>query len=71
MELITTGHQRKYWVLKATSYIFYASQILDHTTGVKLVYIMRNPLDLTASTKKRTAGALDWLIATTWLGEKG
>lgn len=71
MEIITAGHQRKYWVLKATSYIFYAGQILDHTTGVKLIYIMRNPLDLTASTKKRTAGALDWLIATNLAWRKG
>jgi len=71
MEFIRIGHQRKYWVLKATSYIFYADQILRHTQDVKLVYIMRNPLDLTASTKKRTLGDLDWLIATNLAWRKG
>jgi len=53
METVTLAAEKENWVLKATSYIFYAEEILSNCPNVKLIYIMRNPLDLTASTKKR------------------
>lgn len=71
MAAVCRSENADYWVLKATSYIFYAEEILQNTTGTKLIYIMRNPLDLTASTRKRAADELDWLIATNMAWRKG
>ncbi|MEL6719023.1 MAG: sulfotransferase [Bacteroidota bacterium] len=71
MEIVTREAQKNHWVLKATSYIFYAEEILDNCPNVKLIYIMRNPLDLTASTKKRNPKGLDWLISTNLAWRKG
>lgn len=71
LELSTLAAGKSFWALKATSYIFYAKEILDNCPEVKLIYLMRNPLDLTASTKKRNAKGLDWLIATNLAWRKG
>lgn len=71
LELVTLADDKSFWALKATSYIFYAKEILDHCPEVKLIYLVRNPLDLTASTKKRNAKGLDWLIATNLAWRKG
>lgn len=71
METVTLAAQKENWVLKATSYIFYAEEILNNCPNVKLIYIMRNPLDLTASTKKRNPKGLDWLISTNLAWRKG
>ncbi|MEN0046283.1 MAG: sulfotransferase [Bacteroidota bacterium] len=71
METVTRTAQKENWVLKATSYIFYAEEILNNCPNVKLVYIMRNPLDLTASTKKRNPRGLDWLISTNLAWRRG
>lgn len=46
---------KRFWLQKATSYIFYADQILDAFPGSKVVYLMRNPYDLCASLKRRHA----------------
>ncbi|MEM8523872.1 MAG: sulfotransferase [Bacteroidota bacterium] len=71
MDIITRAEQKENWVLKATSYIFYAEEVLNNCPDVKLIYIMRNPLDLTASTKKRNPKGLDWLISTNLAWRKG
>jgi hypothetical protein len=71
MELVTLAAEKRLWGLKATSYIFYARTILEQCPEVKLIYLMRNPLDLTASTKKRNPEGLDWLIATNIAWKKG
>lgn len=71
MDTITHAAQKENWALKATSYIFYAEEILNNCPNVKLIYIMRNPLDLTASTKKRNPKDLDWLISTNLAWRKG
>lgn len=71
MNTVCRGEDKQHWVLKATSYIFYADEILRNCPDVKLIYIMRNPLDLTASTKKRNPSKLDWLIATNIAWRKG
>jgi hypothetical protein len=41
------------WLQKATSYIFYADEILTALPDAKMIYLMRNPYDLLASTKRR------------------
>jgi len=71
MQQVTKAEKKQYWVLKATSYIFYAEEILNNCPNVKLIYIMRNPLDLTASTKKRSTGNSDWLISTNLAWRQG
>ncbi|MEM1328522.1 MAG: sulfotransferase [Bacteroidota bacterium] len=71
MELVTLAKEKQLWALKATSYIFYARTILEYCPEIKLIYLMRNPLDLTASTKKRNPKGLDWLIATNIAWKKG
>ncbi|MEM9885163.1 MAG: sulfotransferase [Bacteroidota bacterium] len=71
MNQVTHGAGKQYWALKATSYIFYASEILRNCPNVKLIYILRNPLDLTASSKKRNQNRMDWFIATNIAWKKG
>jgi len=43
-----------FWLQKATSYIFYAREVLDSVPGSKLIFLMRNPYDISASRKKRS-----------------
>ena len=38
---------------KATSYIFHADEILQEMPNVRLIYLVRNPFDLSASVKRR------------------
>jgi hypothetical protein len=45
-----------FWARKATSYIFHAGVILSRMPEVKMVYLMRNPLDGCASHKRRNSG---------------
>ena len=42
-----------FWARKATSYVFHAEVLLCRMPGVKMVYLMRNPLDAAASHKRR------------------
>lgn len=53
MRRVTDLDGKDFWVLKATSYIFYAEEILQNLPAVKIVYLMRNPMDLIASTYNR------------------
>lgn len=41
------------WVQKATSYVFYVDDILQSLPSSRLIFLIRNPLDLGASLKKR------------------
>ena len=45
------------WGQKATSYIFHAEELLELIPGSRLIYLMRNPWDLSASMKKRKPDA--------------
>lgn len=45
----------RFWLQKATSYIFYADQLMDAIPESKFIYLMRNPYDLVASLKRRFA----------------
>lgn len=47
------GTGRRFWLQKATSYIFYAAEILSSVEGAKFVYVMRNPYDLVSSRTRR------------------
>lgn len=49
----TTGNQ--FWAQKATSYVFHAREILISMPDARMVYLMRNPYDLCASSKRRLA----------------
>ena len=51
-----TGKER--WAQKGTSYIFLADDILGTFPRARLIYLARNPLDLAASTQKRTGTSL-------------
>ena len=61
----TTG--KKSWVRRATSYIFYAEEILELMPEAKVLYLVRNPYDVCAS-KKRRAPRKDryWGWVTSW-----
>lgn len=48
------------WVQKATSYVFHASEILAHLPEARFLFLVRNPLDLAASKKRRGAKS-GWL----------
>ena len=51
-----TGKTR--WAQKGTSYIFLAGDILETFPRARLIFLARNPLDLAASTQKRTGTPL-------------
>jgi len=53
MHLVTLRKEKKFWALKATSYIFYADEILKNLPNVKMIYLVRNPMDLMASDYNR------------------
>jgi len=63
------------WVLKATSFVFYAETVLRRLEGTKMVYLIRNPLDIAASAYRRVSRTLeagqfllygDWLFTTVY-----
>ncbi len=61
------------WAQKATSYIFLADDILDVFPRARLIFLARNPLDLAASTARRSGShantlrvALSWNRGTTY-----
>ncbi|MCS4142567.1 sulfotransferase family protein [Salinibacter ruber] len=43
------------WVQKATSYVFHASEIFEHLPEARFLFLVRNPLDIAASKKRRGA----------------
>lgn len=52
-ELLSEMRGAAIWAQKATSYVFYVDDILKVIPTAKLVYVLRNPLDIAASVKKR------------------
>lgn len=42
-----------YWVQKATGYIFYAREILRDMPDARIIYLIRNPYDISASILRR------------------
>jgi hypothetical protein len=53
MRFATASSGKRFWVRRATSYIFYAEQILDLMPEARLLYLLRNPYDKCASLKRR------------------
>ncbi|WP_263785007.1 sulfotransferase family protein [Salinibacter grassmerensis] len=43
----------KRWAQKATSYIFYVDDIIDRLPSSKFIFVVRNPMDIAASKKRR------------------
>ncbi len=56
MNAAAAAQGREFWAQKATSYIFYGDEILSSIPGAKLIYMLRNPYDISASKKRRAAG---------------
>jgi len=54
MDGLTARRGDRRWAQKGTSYIFYASEILEAWPDVRMIYLLRNPWDLVASRRKRT-----------------
>jgi len=44
---------KTFWVQKATSYIFYAREILESIPDARIIYMLRNPYDICASDQRR------------------
>lgn len=53
MELLAEMRGASRWAQKATSYVFYVDAIMRAIPTAKFVYLVRNPLDIAASVKKR------------------
>ena len=53
MRFAAASHGKQFWVQQATSYIFYAQDILSLMPDARFIYLLRNPFDLCASEKRR------------------
>lgn len=53
MDFLTQATGNRFWAQKATSYVFFAEEILADMADARLVYVIRNPFDLCASAKRR------------------
>ncbi len=53
MRFLTEATGNRFWAQKATSYIFYADEILRDMPEAQIVYLVRNPYDICASKKRR------------------
>lgn len=58
------------WAQKATSYVFHVDSILDVFPEARLLFLVRNPLDLAAS-KRRRHGSDMQLVRTVWGWNQG
>jgi hypothetical protein len=63
MAFATRSAGKRFWIRRATSYIFYAQEILSLMPEARMLYLLRNPYDLCASLKQR-APALDRFLGT-------
>lgn len=59
MRDVTVRTGNEFWLMKATSYIFYAKEILESMPDARIVFLMRNPYDIGASRKKRVSMQAD------------
>ena len=55
MRFATTARGKRFWVRRATSYIFYAQEILTLMPEARMLFLLRNPYDICASLKRRDA----------------
>jgi hypothetical protein len=57
----TLAHQagRKHWVTMGTSFVFYAEDVLAHIPNVKMIYLVRNPYDIVASSYRRVKRTIE------------
>lgn len=53
MDALVARRGERQWAQKATSYIFYAEDLLKSFPGSRVIYLLRNPWDLAASKKRR------------------
>jgi hypothetical protein len=53
MDFVTAEEGKAFWVRRATSYIFYAQDILRLMPEARVLYLVRNPFDVCASKKRR------------------
>ena len=66
MQFVTAGSGKRFWVQKATSYIFYGEQILSLMPDARMLYLLRNPYDVCASKKRRNPREdrfLGWVVS--------
>jgi hypothetical protein len=66
---IAHKNNSKNWVQKATSYIFYINDIRRKIPEAKFIFVVRNPMDLAASKKRREAKE-KW-VRTIWGWSRG
>lgn len=55
MHLATLDRGKRFWVRRATSYVFYGREILHQMPEARMLYLLRNPYDVWASLKRRGA----------------
>ncbi len=53
MRFATAARGKRFWVRRATSYIFYAQEILTLMPEARMLFLLRNPYDICASLKRR------------------
>lgn len=66
MRFVTASSGKRFWVRRATSYIFYAQDILTLMPEARILYLLRNPYDVCASKKRRDPKRdrfLGWVIS--------
>ncbi|MCH8822779.1 MAG: sulfotransferase [Planctomycetes bacterium] len=66
MQFATLDSGKEFWVRRATSYIFYAQEILTLMPKARVLYLLRNPHDVCASKKRRNSKRdryLGWVIS--------
>ena len=52
MQVVLEATKKRFWVQKATSYIFYGHEILRDMPDARMLYLVRNPYDICASVKR-------------------
>jgi hypothetical protein len=60
MDWIARQTNAERWSQKATSYVFYVPNVLRVFPEAKLLFMLRNPLDLLASAERRAAAHNSW-----------
>jgi len=55
MDDATRRAGRAFWARRATSYIFYGDEIMRLLPDARMLYLLRNPWDISASVKRRDA----------------
>jgi hypothetical protein len=53
MDFATRCAGKQFWAQKATSYVFYAREILSSMPDARFLYLIRNPYDIVTSRKRR------------------